>query len=172
MAGACPRRCVNGERVLFDRLAYVRGRPQRGDIVLAVHPSRPGIRMVKRVVARSGDTVAIEGNRCWVNGERLGHLPGEPPGRRARAERWPGASTSWRATTWTSARTAGNWGRCGGADILARGGWCTGRSDAAWRVRFVPRRRERSNGDVPLLAVSRRSTPAAELVRIQARGDA
>jgi len=69
-----------GDRVLFDRLAYVRGRPQCGDIVLAVHPARPGIQMIKRVVARSGDTVAMEGNRCWVNGERLGHLPGEPPG--------------------------------------------------------------------------------------------
>jgi signal peptidase I len=77
----------NGDRVLFDRLAYVRGRPRCGDIVLAVHPARPGIRIIKRVVARSGDVVAIEGNRCWVNGERVGHLPGEPrgddrPGRR------------------------------------------------------------------------------------------
>lgn len=70
----------NGERVLFDRLAYVGGRPRLGDVVLVAHPARPSIRMIKRVVARSGDTVAIEGHRCWVNGERLGHLPGEPPG--------------------------------------------------------------------------------------------
>jgi signal peptidase I len=70
----------NGDRVLFDRLAYVRDRPRRGDIVLAVHPVRPGVRMVKRVVGVPGDTVAIEGNRCWVNGERIGHLPGEPRG--------------------------------------------------------------------------------------------
>ena len=70
----------DSDRVLFDRLAYVRGRPERGDIVLAVHPSRPGIRVVKRLVGVPGDAVAIEGNRCWVNGERIGHLPGEPRG--------------------------------------------------------------------------------------------
>lgn len=68
----------HGDRVLFDRLAYVMDRPARGDVVLAIHPARPGMRMVKRLVALPGDTVAIEGNRCWVNGERIGHLPGEP----------------------------------------------------------------------------------------------
>ena len=70
----------DGDRVLFDRLAYERGGPERGDIVLAMHPSRPGIRIIKRLVGLPGDTVAIEGNRCWVNGERIGHLPGEPRG--------------------------------------------------------------------------------------------
>ncbi len=70
----------DGDRVLFDRLAYVRGKPQQGDIVLAVHPARPGIRIIKRLVALPGDAVAIEGNRCWVNGQRIGHLPGEPRG--------------------------------------------------------------------------------------------
>ncbi len=44
-----------GEAVLFDRLAYVRSRPRRGDIVLAKHPDRPGLRLVKRVVAAPGD---------------------------------------------------------------------------------------------------------------------
>ena len=68
------------DRVLFDRLAYARGRPERGDIVLAAHPARPGIRIIKRLAGLPGDTVAIEGNRCWVNGERIGHLPGEPRG--------------------------------------------------------------------------------------------
>src|SRR2546427_10640145 len=37
-----------GERVLFDRLAYVIERPRRGDVVLARHPSRPGVQMIKR----------------------------------------------------------------------------------------------------------------------------
>lgn len=70
----------HGDRVLFDRLAYLRDRPSRGDVVLAMHPARPGIRMVKRLVGLPGDEVAIEGNRCWVNGERIGHVPGEPQG--------------------------------------------------------------------------------------------
>jgi nickel-type superoxide dismutase maturation protease len=40
-----------GERVLFDRLAYQIGEPQIGDIVLARHPLKPGLRLTKRVAA-------------------------------------------------------------------------------------------------------------------------
>jgi signal peptidase I len=43
-----------GERVLFDRLAYVIERPRRGDIVLARHPSRPGFQIIKRVAEQEG----------------------------------------------------------------------------------------------------------------------
>ncbi len=64
-----------GERVLFDRLAYISARPQRGDIVLAVHPARPHVRMIKRVAAVPGDAVATDGMRCWVNGELADRRP-------------------------------------------------------------------------------------------------
>jgi len=43
-----------GERVLFDRLAYVVDGPRVGDIVLARHPARPGLRMVKRIAEATG----------------------------------------------------------------------------------------------------------------------
>ncbi len=74
-----------GERVLFDRLAYRRAAPRRGDVVLASHPQRPGLRMVKRVAAVPGDAVAVEGGRCWVNGapfaEPARGEPAPPPSR-------------------------------------------------------------------------------------------
>lgn len=38
-----------GEYVLFDTLAYQFGEPQVGDVVLATHALRPGVRMIKRV---------------------------------------------------------------------------------------------------------------------------
>lgn len=57
-----------GEYVLFDRLAYRMREPGRGDVVLASHPSRPRTRIVKRVAGVPGDEVAVEGDRCWVNG--------------------------------------------------------------------------------------------------------
>ncbi len=60
------------ERVLFDRLAYRRDEPRRGDIVLASHPKRPRLRIVKRVVGLPGDRVAVDGGRCWVNGTPYG----------------------------------------------------------------------------------------------------
>lgn len=72
-----------GEYVLFDRIAYRRESPRRGDVVLARHPSRPGLRVVKRVAAVPGDEVAGEGEQCWVNGEPVyegleGDIPASP----------------------------------------------------------------------------------------------
>jgi len=64
-----------GERVLFDRLAYQLESPRRGDVVLASHPVRPGLCMIKRLAAMPGDAVVIDGDRCWVNGVLLGEGP-------------------------------------------------------------------------------------------------
>jgi nickel-type superoxide dismutase maturation protease len=61
-----------GERLLFDRLAYARGRPRRGDAVLLAHPERPGLRLVKRLTALPGDTVAagtLGPGQYWVTGD-------------------------------------------------------------------------------------------------------
>jgi nickel-type superoxide dismutase maturation protease len=44
-----------GERVLFDRVAYVLEAPRVGDIVLAQHAARPGVRMIKRVAEVRGE---------------------------------------------------------------------------------------------------------------------
>ena len=38
-----------GERVFFDRFAYRLAEPQPGEVVLARHPTRPGVRFIKRV---------------------------------------------------------------------------------------------------------------------------
>jgi signal peptidase I len=66
-----------GEYVLFDRLAYRLGRPQRGDVVLASHPARSRERIIKRVVGLPGERIALRDGRCWVNGEPLGQPLGE-----------------------------------------------------------------------------------------------
>lgn len=78
-----------GERVLFDRLAYRLGPPRRGDVVLASHPARPRLSLVKRVAALPGDAVAIDGDRCWVNGVPFGGeagTAGAPPPSRTLGE--------------------------------------------------------------------------------------
>ena len=61
-----------GERLLFNRLAFVRDRPRAGDIVLVSHPLRPEFRLVKRLAGVPGD--AIDGNTLgrgeyWVLGD-------------------------------------------------------------------------------------------------------
>ncbi len=62
-------RLAPGERVLFDTLAYRLERPQRGDIVLARHPARPSLKLVKRVAAIPGDKVTAQGDRWLVEDE-------------------------------------------------------------------------------------------------------
>ena len=54
-----------GERVLFDRLAYADDGPRMGDIVLARHPERPGVRMIKRVAEGEG----LGRDECWLLGD-------------------------------------------------------------------------------------------------------
>jgi signal peptidase I len=85
-----------GERVLFDRLAYRRGPPRRGDVVLASHPTRPRTRIVKRIVGLPGDRVAVDVHRCWVNGMSYGEPddagPTRPP---ASAWTWTLGDDEW-----------------------------------------------------------------------------
>ena len=67
-----------GEYVLFDRLAYRRGPPLRGDVVLASHPQRPGTRIIKRVAGAPGEQVTV-GERTWTLGEGEWLLLGDAP---------------------------------------------------------------------------------------------
>ncbi|MBI4498254.1 MAG: signal peptidase I [Chloroflexi bacterium] len=53
------------EYVLVDRLAYWFGHPQRGDIVLARHPHRPEMLLLKRVAALPGEQVRCDAAGCW-----------------------------------------------------------------------------------------------------------
>ncbi len=84
------------ERVLFDRLAYRRGPPRRGDVVLASHPKRPRTRIVKRVVGLPGDRIAVDGDRCWVNGMPYGETDDAGPTRPLGSVRtWTLADDEW-----------------------------------------------------------------------------
>ena len=56
------------ERVLFDRLAYRRGAPQRGDVVLATDPREPRRRIIKRIAGAPGERVTA-GGRTWTLAE-------------------------------------------------------------------------------------------------------
>jgi len=66
-----------GERVLFDSLAYRREHPRRGDVVLARHPNRPSMKLVKRVAAVPGDMVTTQGDD-WRLEEAAGQAAPHP----------------------------------------------------------------------------------------------
>jgi signal peptidase I len=71
---------LEGDRLFVNKLAYdlkvpfstwhiVRwGNPARGDIVVFFSPS-DGKRLVKRVIGLPGDSIAMENNRLYINGQ-------------------------------------------------------------------------------------------------------
>lgn len=77
---------VEGDRILVDKAAFgwrvpftdihlTHGSdPQRGDIVIFPSPKN-GITLVKRVVGLPGDTIAMRGDRLFVNGIALDYAP-------------------------------------------------------------------------------------------------
>lgn len=75
-----------GDRILVDKLAYgLRlpfthewlarwGDPKPGDVVILFSPE-DGTRLVKRIVAGPGDTVALQNNTLLINGIASGYSP-------------------------------------------------------------------------------------------------
>ena len=47
-----------GEYVLFDRLAYRRAPPRRGEVVLATDPRQPARRIIKRIAGGSAASIS------------------------------------------------------------------------------------------------------------------
>jgi signal peptidase I len=77
---------IEGDRIFVNKLAYDLkvpfttfhlarwGDPGRGEIVVFFGPD-DGVRLVKRVVAVPGDTIAMENNRLSINGQPLAYGP-------------------------------------------------------------------------------------------------
>jgi signal peptidase I len=60
-----------GLRVPFTDIELIdRGEPQRGDVVVFKSPA-DGTRLIKRVVAVGGDTVALADGHLWLDGKPL-----------------------------------------------------------------------------------------------------
>ncbi|MCT2534341.1 signal peptidase I [Aquibacillus koreensis] len=56
----------DGERVIFNKLAYIIDEPKRGDIVMI---DRPIKKYVKRIIGVPGDRVQIKEQKLYINGE-------------------------------------------------------------------------------------------------------
>ncbi len=80
-----------GERVLCDRLAYRSGNPVLGDVVLARHPARPGLRMLKRVAGESAEEFTLLGDHPEesTDSRQLGPFRAEDILARAWIVYWP-----------------------------------------------------------------------------------
>src|SRR5438105_10185969 len=62
-----------GDHVLVNKLVFQRRPPQRGDLIVFRAPPDRKLIWIKRVVALSGDTVAIRGTDVFLNGKTLEH---------------------------------------------------------------------------------------------------
>lgn len=66
---------MTGDRIIGWRLAYkLGGEPERGDIVIFDHEIGPGgeeTRLVKRIIGLPGETVEIQDNRVYIDGQVL-----------------------------------------------------------------------------------------------------
>lgn len=62
---------VHGEFILVNRISYVFGELERGDIVIFHHPAGIQEDLIKRVIGLSGDTVQVRNSVVYVNGLQL-----------------------------------------------------------------------------------------------------
>ena len=81
-SGSMEPTLMPGDRVAVNMLAYGlrvtftdvelidRGEPQRGDVVVFKSPA-DGTRLIKRLVAVGGDTVALVDGHLWIDGQPL-----------------------------------------------------------------------------------------------------
>lgn len=61
----------SGEFVIVNKLAYVLGKPNIGDVVVFHFPRDPEQEYIKRVIGLPEDRVEVTGGRVYVNGQLL-----------------------------------------------------------------------------------------------------
>lgn len=66
--GSMENTIMPGDRLIGNRLAYLKTGPERGDVVIFRYPDDEEELYVKRVIGLPGDTVSIEDGKIYING--------------------------------------------------------------------------------------------------------
>ncbi len=61
----------NGNYIFTSKVTYKMRNPQRGDVVVFHSPRNPDIEYIKRVIGLPGDTILIENQQVYVNGQKI-----------------------------------------------------------------------------------------------------
>ena len=60
---------MKGDRVLGNRLAYIKDNPERYDIVIFKYPDDPSKIFIKRVIGLPGETVTVKDGKIYIDGK-------------------------------------------------------------------------------------------------------
>ena len=61
----------NGEFVLVNKLGYVLGKPERGDVIVFYFPRDPNQEYIKRLVGLPGDVIKVNDKVVTINGQQI-----------------------------------------------------------------------------------------------------
>lgn len=73
----------NGDYLITEKVTYKFSTPKKGDIIVLKNPRDESEDFIKRITALPGDTIKIENNSVYVNGQliREDYLPPQTPTR-------------------------------------------------------------------------------------------
>jgi signal peptidase I len=60
-----------GDHILANKLSYIVGKPEFGDIAVFEYPLEPRMDFIKRVIGEPGDVISMEDRQIYRNGELL-----------------------------------------------------------------------------------------------------
>ncbi|MCA9371301.1 signal peptidase I [Candidatus Woesebacteria bacterium] len=60
-----------GNYIFTSKMTYKMRQPERGDVIVFKSPQNPDIEFIKRIVGLPGDTVLVENQEVYVNGNKL-----------------------------------------------------------------------------------------------------
>lgn len=71
----------NGDYILTDKVSYKLSTPKRGDVIVFHNPKDTSQDFIKRILAIPGDSIKVENNHVFVNGQQLDeyYLPPNTP---------------------------------------------------------------------------------------------
>ncbi|MFA7254250.1 MAG: signal peptidase I [Patescibacteria group bacterium] len=57
---------INNEYLLAEKITYLFGQPQRGDVVVFKYPKNPSVNYIKRIIGLPGEDIKIENNKITI----------------------------------------------------------------------------------------------------------